>query len=163
LGNNAQAVGSGATAVGAGAQAVGNNSVAIGQGSVANRPNSVSVGNASTGMTRQITNVAPGTAGTDAVNVNQFNAGMNSAVSQSEAYAASGIAKAAALQQTPIFGNTGNSLTAGVGHYDGKSAIGLQYSHLMNAGKDPSFLSFGIASGSGDSTPLIHAGVSFGW
>nr|WP_242684344.1 YadA family autotransporter adhesin [Paraburkholderia hospita] len=47
----------------------------MGQGSVADRANSVSVGSA--GNERQITNVAAGTAGTDAVNVDQLNAVKN--------------------------------------------------------------------------------------
>ncbi|WP_244136407.1 YadA-like family protein [Burkholderia sp. BCC0405] len=51
-------------------QAAATNSVALGAGSVANRINSISVGNV--GAERQITNVATGTAGTDAVNVDQL-------------------------------------------------------------------------------------------
>lgn len=53
------------------ATASGKNSVAVGQGSVADRDNSFSVGAA--GNERQMTNVAAGTAPTDAVNVKQLN------------------------------------------------------------------------------------------
>ena len=60
------------TALGVGAQANGANSVAIGGGSIATAPNTVSFG--SPGNERRLTNVAPGIAGTDAVNVNQLNA-----------------------------------------------------------------------------------------
>jgi len=47
--------------------------VALGQGSVANKANAVSVGDAATGLTRTIQNVATGVNGTDAVNLNQLN------------------------------------------------------------------------------------------
>jgi autotransporter adhesin len=71
-GNNAVASGNNSTALGDDAQATASNSVAIGQGSVADRADSVSVGAA--GKERQITNVAAGTADTDAVNVGQLQA-----------------------------------------------------------------------------------------
>ncbi|MET3650371.1 YadA-like family protein [Dyella japonica] len=69
-GNGAVASGSSSTAVGNGAQATGSNSVAVGADAVADRDNTVSVGSA--GKERQITNVAAGTADTDAVNVSQL-------------------------------------------------------------------------------------------
>jgi len=59
-----------AVAIGGNAQATANNAVALGANSVADRENSVSVGSA--GNERQITNVAAGTADTDAVNVSQL-------------------------------------------------------------------------------------------
>jgi X-X-X-Leu-X-X-Gly heptad repeat protein len=160
LGADSNAAGANSVALGYAATANGNNSVALGAGSVANRANSVSVGSAQ--QQRQITNVAPGTAGTDAVNVNQ----LNSAVGQlrsgiTKAY--SGIAQVAALAQTPVFGASGNSLTAGVGTYAGQSAIGVQYSHLLRSGDRPAFVSFGVAASSGTESVLAHAGVSFGW
>lgn len=71
-GADSAATGNFSTAEGAFARAQGTGSVALGAGSEANRANSVSVGNSQTGLTRQITNVAPGTQGTDAVNVNQL-------------------------------------------------------------------------------------------
>ncbi|MBU2409990.1 MAG: hypothetical protein KKC79_15245, partial [Gammaproteobacteria bacterium] len=59
------------TAVGSGATSTGTNSVALGTNSSdGGRANVVSVG--ASGSERQITNVAAGTAGTDAVNVNQL-------------------------------------------------------------------------------------------
>jgi|GEM_PF-677181 len=69
-GNGSVASGSSSTAVGNGAQATGSNSVAVGADAVADRDNTVSVGSA--GKERQITNVAAGTADTDAVNVSQL-------------------------------------------------------------------------------------------
>ncbi|KDR26948.1 hypothetical protein BG57_23980 [Caballeronia grimmiae] len=79
-GANSIASGNGATAIGAGSQATADNSVALGQNSVADRANTVSVGTA--GGERQVTNVAEGTQGTDAVNVNQ----LNDAKSQANSY-----------------------------------------------------------------------------
>ena len=69
---DSQAMGVDSVAIGGNAQAWDEGSVALGANSVANRPNSVSVG--SVGKERQITNVAAGTADTDAVNVSQLKA-----------------------------------------------------------------------------------------
>jgi autotransporter adhesin len=71
--------------VGQGATSTGSNSVAIGAGSDdGGRANVVSVGSAET--PRQVTNVAAGTAPTDAVNVQQLNSGVSSAVTQANSY-----------------------------------------------------------------------------
>lgn len=68
-----KALGINSTTVGSGAVSTGTNSVALGNNSRDDgRANVESVGTA--GGERQITNVAPGTAGTDATNVNQLNA-----------------------------------------------------------------------------------------
>lgn len=72
VGANAKATGANATAVGANTTVSGANAVALGNGSVADRDNSVSVG--AVGAERQITNVADGTADTDAANVRQVKA-----------------------------------------------------------------------------------------
>jgi trimeric autotransporter adhesin len=61
------------TAIGQGASATATGAVAIGQGSVADQANTVSVG--SVGNERRVTNVATGTATTDAANVGQVQAG----------------------------------------------------------------------------------------
>ncbi|WP_336600034.1 YadA family autotransporter adhesin [Paraburkholderia bengalensis] len=78
LGSQATASAAASTALGSGAQATASNAVALGPGSVANRANTVSVG--SLGNERQITNVADATQGTDAVNLNQMTAAIESAV-----------------------------------------------------------------------------------
>ncbi|MEP6906400.1 MAG: YadA-like family protein [Pseudoxanthomonas sp.] len=70
IGPVATASGSNSVAMGNGASASADNAVAIGAGSVADRADTVSVG--SVGSTRQIINVAAGTATTDAVNVGQL-------------------------------------------------------------------------------------------
>lgn len=74
IGWGAQAhAGQGAIALGANANASGENSVALGADSVADRDNVVSVGWGLGGNgTRQVINVANGTEGTDAVNVQQL-------------------------------------------------------------------------------------------
>lgn len=94
VGANSSAIGADSTAVGAGSSAALDGSVAVGSNSVANviagtsgylangntsstwvsTAAAVSVGNASEGVTRQITSVAAGTEDTDAVNVAQLKA-----------------------------------------------------------------------------------------
>jgi trimeric autotransporter adhesin len=69
---DSQAIGTDSVAIGGNARAQADNSVALGANSVADRANSVSVG--AIGSERQITNVAAGTADTDAVNLAQLKA-----------------------------------------------------------------------------------------
>ncbi|MFV3369546.1 YadA-like family protein [Pseudomonas sp. NY15435] len=101
IGGGAQAGGSGSVALGDNAQATGNGNVALGQNasdagrgaetpyvgkySGANNDNvvgTVSVGNAATGETRTISNVADGVADNDAVNLRQ----LDGAVAESKSY-----------------------------------------------------------------------------
>jgi len=84
IGPNANASGDDSVAIGNHASATAPDSVAIGTGSVADRPDSVSVG--SVGEERQITNVAAGTADTDAANVGQMNAGDARTLADARAY-----------------------------------------------------------------------------
>ena len=85
VGNNTQATGNGSTALGAGATSTGAGSTAIGAGSSdGGRAGVVAVGSSNT--TRQVINVAAGTASTDAVNVQQLNAGVSNAISQANSY-----------------------------------------------------------------------------
>ncbi|VXB00078.1 conserved hypothetical protein [Luteimonas sp. 9C] len=110
LGNQSQATGAGSTAVGQGAKATATNSTALGQGATASHGNSVALGagsattvgaqsnynaayvgnSTSTGEVnvggRTITGLAPGIAGTDAVNVNQLNGGVNQAINVANQY-----------------------------------------------------------------------------
>jgi autotransporter adhesin len=71
-GGGAWSGGINSTALGNAAESRGANSVALGADSIADRDNTVSVGGG--GNTRQITNVADGTQGNDAVNKNQLDA-----------------------------------------------------------------------------------------
>ncbi|HEV7835641.1 MAG TPA: YadA-like family protein [Caballeronia sp.] len=86
VGANTSASANNAVAVGANASATANNSVALGAGSVADRANAVSVGTTSAGGQRQVTNVAAGTEGTDAVNVNQMQQSVNTGVKSAKGY-----------------------------------------------------------------------------
>ncbi|HEY4353678.1 MAG TPA: ESPR-type extended signal peptide-containing protein, partial [Paraburkholderia sp.] len=76
LGGHSLASADSSTALGAHASALARNSVALGYDSISTRANTVSVGRQ--GGERQIVNLAAGSAGTDAVNVNQLNAAIAS-------------------------------------------------------------------------------------
>ncbi|WP_081770032.1 YadA-like family protein [Luteimonas huabeiensis] len=110
VGNQSVASGAGSTALGQGATASAADSTALGHGATASHGNSVALGagsattvgaqasynaayvgnSSSTGEVnvggRTVTGVAPGIAGTDAVNVNQLNAGVNHAIGAANAY-----------------------------------------------------------------------------
>lgn len=135
-----------AGSIGSTATATGKNSVAVGQGSVADRDNSFSVG--SKGNERQVTNVADGTAPTDAVNVRQLNANIAGAQQQSNNYtdqrinqvykdmdglkkdAYAGTAAAMALGNLPQSWAPGRGIvTAGAANYRGQSAFAAGYSY----------------------------------
>jgi YadA-like C-terminal region./Haemagglutinin. len=104
----------------------------LGSGSVANEANSVSVGNSATGMTRQITNVAPGTAPTDAVNVSQLHQSIGNAVSLSNKFAASGIAAALAMPGSPILCPGMGYVGVQTGEYDGQTAVGARFTYQVS-------------------------------
>nr|WP_206958493.1 YadA-like family protein [Trinickia acidisoli] len=127
IGSNSLASGNNAVALGAAATATATNSVALGANSIATTPNSVSVG--SPGNERTITNVAPGVNPTDAVNVEQLNAGINNLQSQittnqQEAYAGTAAAMAAAgLRYDDSPGKV--SMAAATGYYHGQAALAI--------------------------------------
>jgi autotransporter adhesin len=141
-GASASATGSQSVAVGANTSATGQNSVALGAGSVADRDNSVSVGSST--QQRQITNVAAGTADTDAVDVGQLNSSVAQGVQQANNYtdqrlnatnqavndvakgAYGGIAAATALTMIPEV-DPGKTLSFGIGAstYKGYQAVAL--------------------------------------
>ena len=167
-GANAQAGGANAVALGAGSNASADNSVALGQGSIADRANTVSVGAA--GQERQITNVAAGVQGTDAVNVNQLNQGMGSAVGQAKAYTDDqvrsarkdgygGAAAAIAMAGLPQAVLPGRGMVAmAAGTYGGQSAMALGVSKLSDTGKWAYKLQ-GTASTRGELGGSIGAGM----
>jgi autotransporter adhesin len=129
VGDNSAAVGNNSVALGANATANGTNSVALGQGSVANRDNSVSVG--STSQQRQITNVAPGTAGTDAVNVNQMNAAVAGVQQnlQNQINGVGAMGMAAAQIAGPAFAGK-SAAGVGVAGVGNQQAIAIGISHV---------------------------------
>jgi autotransporter adhesin len=139
VGNGSQATGSNSTAVGVGATSSGNSSAAVGAGSDdGGRSNVVSVGTAVS--QRQVTNVAAATDGTDAVNLNQLNAGIAQAngytdqridalqgnINSVARNAYSGIAAATALTMIPEVDNN-KTLAMGIGTagYRGYQAVAI--------------------------------------
>jgi autotransporter adhesin len=144
VGQNAVVTGNGSVAMGNGAQASASNAVALGENSVADRANTVSVGAA--GSERQITNVAPGTQGTDAVNVNQLNQSAGNTLKQANDYtdsktegarrdAYAGTAAALAVAGLPQAVLPGRGMVAvGGGTYGGQSAVAIGISQLSDNG-----------------------------
>jgi trimeric autotransporter adhesin len=175
LGALASATGAQATAIGSGAKASAANSVALGANSVADRDNTVSVGSA--GNERQVTNVAAGTQGTDAVNVDQMNQGITQGVSQANAYtdrrfnalgdqvssvargAYSGIAAATALTMIPDV-DPGKTIAVGVGtaNYKGYQAAALGASARIAAN-----IKVKLGAGISAEGTAVGAGASYQW
>ncbi|AOL05815.1 hypothetical protein WI95_17385 [Burkholderia contaminans] len=130
IGNGSVASGNNSSAVGQGSVASGNNAVALGAGSVADRDNAVSVGSA--GNERQITNVAAGTAPTDAVNLQQ----MNNAVSSARQDAMGGVAAAMAVAGLPQSTQPGRTFMAmGASTYGGEYGTAMGLSYMTRDGK----------------------------
>ena len=108
----------------------GSNSIAIGAGSSDDkRKNVVSVGNATKGLNRTITNVAPGKYGTDAVNMNQLYGvagGLSKQINDVKKKSSAGIAGAVALGMLPQSNIPGDALVSiGTGYHDSESAVAL--------------------------------------
>ena len=159
VGAESNAAGANSAAYGAGAVANGNNSVALGSGSVANRANSVSVGNAHTGLDRQITNVAPGTAPTDAVNLSQLNQSVGNAITQTNKFAASGIAAALAMPGSPTLCPGMGYVGLQTGEYDGQTAVGARFTYQMSKHWNANI---GVSGGTGTYGHVaVTAGVGY--
>jgi autotransporter adhesin len=113
-----------------------NNSVALGANSIADRDNTVSVG--APGAERQITNVADGTAPTDAVNVRQFNSAVNSVRDDLQKYrkdSNAGSASAVALSMLPQAPAPGKSVVGvAVGNYAGQTGFAVGVSTYLPGG-----------------------------
>lgn len=158
IGQGSQAVGSNSTAIGAGAVAIGNNSVALGQGSAAVEDNTVSVGNSTTGMTRRITNVAPGIAPTDAVNVEQFLAGLGALNAELSSRIDQTGAISSAMSEIQLPRGAYNGLGVGLGTQGGQSAIAFGLIGTIS----PNMLIKVTAGNSGQETN-VAAGLTLGW
>ncbi|UEP26222.1 YadA-like family protein [Burkholderia ambifaria] len=136
-----------AGSIGATATATGKNAVAVGQGSVADRDNSFSVG--AKGNERQVTNVAAGTAPTDAVNVQQLNDNLNATSTQAKGYTDQrigqvynsfndlkkdmygGVASAMAVAGLPQPTGAGRSMvSAATSNYHGQQGFAAGYSYV---------------------------------
>jgi autotransporter adhesin len=152
-GNAAQAIGNGSVAIGGGATASAPNSVAIGENSVASQTNTVSVGSA--GNERRITNIAAGQAPTDAVNMQQFQGGMNEIARN----AYSGTASAIALTMVPEV-DTSKNLAIGVGTagYKGYQAVAVGLSARVTQN-----LKVKLGAGISAATTTVGAGAAYQW
>ncbi|MCA8003189.1 ESPR-type extended signal peptide-containing protein [Burkholderia metallica] len=136
IGQGAVASGDSSTAVGQGSKATGSGSVAIGAGSVADRDNSVSVGSA--GHERQITNVADGTAPTDAVNVRQMEQRFgetNRMINDVAKNAYAGVAAAMAMPNLTPSQPGKTVVAAGAANYKSGSAIAAGATYRTRDGK----------------------------
>ncbi|WP_322005407.1 ESPR-type extended signal peptide-containing protein [Paraburkholderia tropica] len=156
-GGGAVASGTASTAIGDQAHATGTNAVALGANSVADRANSVSVG--SIGNERQITNVANGTAPTDAVNLGQLNSafsGVNSRIDDVDRDARRGIAAASALNVVTPYLPGRTTMNAGVAAYRGQAALGIGVSRWNEKGSVN--YNLGVSSAGGNST-IVRAGL----
>ncbi|MPV54954.1 adhesin [Burkholderia sp. HI2761] len=141
-----------AGAIGSTATATGKNAVAVGQGSVADRDNSFSVG--AKGSERQITNVAAGTAPTDAVNVQQLNDNLATASTQAKGYTDQrigqvynsfndlkkdmygGVASAMAVAGLPQPTGAGRSMvSAATSNYHGQQGFAAGYSYVTESNR----------------------------
>lgn len=161
VGAGAYAVGHNATAVGFDASAVAENSVAVGAGSAAQRPYAVSVGNASQNLTRQITNVAPGTALTDAVNLGQLQAANQRTLDKANAFAARGVAAALAMPTLMPTAPGKTALGANIASYAGYGAIGIDFAHRLQY-HNVAF-NAGVSLPTDGSRVAVRFGVSTEW
>ncbi|QSX74700.1 YadA-like family protein [Lysobacter arenosi] len=180
LGDHATAAGKNSVAIGndAKATAAGTNSVALGNGSIADRADSVSVGSA--GHERTVSNVARGTADTDAVNVGLLNDRINALGNSSNAYtdkmvndvwsnlkeeidhsnrqANRGIAAASALINVTPYVPGHTTVNAGVAGYRGESALGVGVSRWSENGRVN--LNAGVSAAQGDE-PVYRVGIGY--
>ena len=163
IGTGAIASGANSVALGNGAVASGANSVALGAGALADRPNTVSVGNTLTGSARQITNVAAGTAPTDAVNLEQFQAGLDGfsgiVAGEARAYARRGIAAALAVPNLTLEAGHKQVFGGSFGYYDGYTAVGIAYARRINNNAQ---INLGVSGGEA-SEVAVRGGFQIGW
>jgi autotransporter adhesin len=162
IGTNSKVTGTDSTAIGTNSQATANNSVALGANSVATRDNTVSVG--APGAERQITNVADGTAPTDAVNVRQLNGAINSVRDDMQRYrrdANAGSASAIAMANLPQAVLPGEKVVSlAAGNYSGQSAMALGVSVATQKWMVKGSVSTGV---SGHGAVGAGAGVGYRW
>nr|WP_244196236.1 YadA C-terminal domain-containing protein [Paraburkholderia susongensis] len=139
---------------------------------MADRANTVSVG--APGEERQITNVAPGTQGTDAVNVNQLNAAQAAAnaytdkqfgalqdgINSTARNAYSGVAMAGALAGLPQV-EPGKALMvgAGIGNYGGYTAVAVGASARVAPN---TIVKMGVSTVNG-SRVMVNGGIGYSW
>ena len=152
-GPSSSASGTNSTAIGSGATSSGNNSVALGAGSTdGGDSNVVSVGSAT--QQRQITNVAAGTAPTDAANVGQVDAAVQTAENWAQSYtnqqlaninqnlnaiaarANAGVASAMAMAGLPqAYQPNQNGAAVALGSFHGQAGIAVGLSTITESGR----------------------------
>ncbi|MEX3931800.1 YadA family autotransporter adhesin [Paraburkholderia phymatum] len=169
LGYQALANAPGAVAIGANANASASNSVALGAGSVADQANTVSVGSA--GNERRITNVAAGANPTDAANVSQLMSMQNNVTNvyntlssdikhvASVAYSGVAMSMALAADYMPKLDPGQYGVGAGVGTFQGYSALGLNFKSLSESGR----WSWGAGIAATAKQIGANAGVGYKW
>lgn len=139
----------------------GENSVALGSSSVASEDNVISVGDASSGFYRRITNVADPINDHDAVNKRYVDTSINSLRSEIGDLRSDmnrGIALSAALASSPsIDSGKDSAMSVSSGFYKGSSALALAYSRRVG-----SISLVGALSKSGGDT-ASRASVNFSW
>ncbi|WP_105131986.1 ESPR-type extended signal peptide-containing protein [Burkholderia sp. BE12] len=136
IGQGSVASGENSTAIGQGSSATAGNSVALGQGSVADREGTVSVGSAD--QQRQITNVAEGTAQTDAVNVGQLERRIgdtNRMINDVAKNAYAGVAAAMAMPNMTPSQPGKTVVAAGAANYKSGSAVAAGATYRSRNGK----------------------------
>jgi autotransporter adhesin len=177
VGQNATASGNNAVAVGQNASASANNSVALGAGSVADEANTVSVG--SSGHERRVTNVAAGTADTDAVNLGQLNSGLADTLGKANDYTDSevgkvrqdlrsvsrksfaGISAAVAMGQAPMPSAVGKTdLAVHTGLFENYAGVGVAFSHRLNTAA-PLAIDGGFAHSGSENIGRVGFSVEF--
>lgn len=148
---------------------VGNTSINSNGVSIANGPSMTSTGINAGGQT--ITNVAPGVNGTDAVNVNQLNAGLGTVnnnlnalrqdVLDNRKEARAGVAGAMAMAGMPQAYLPGKSMVAaGAASFKGQTAIAIGLSKISDNGKWVTKIT-GSANTRGDVGVAIGAGYQW--
>ena len=159
IGNESEASGYSAIAFGYKAKADGRRSIALGDRSVTTGDSSVSLGSdsndggrsnvisvGSEGAERQVTNVAPGTQGTDAVNLNQLSqmgaqinnqfGNLQHQIDANRREANAGTAGAMAMAGMPQAYMPGKSmLAAGAASFRGESALAVGMSSITDNGR----------------------------
>ena len=157
-GYGATASATNAIALGTNANASAANSVALGANSVADQANTVSVGSA--GNERRITNVAPGIADTDAVNMSQlrgFNTTINNRIDDLDDKLSGGVASAIALQ-APMLNVPGKTtMRFGIGYFRGEAALGVSLRKTADNGR------WSLTAGVSGSRGGVAAGAGVEW
>ncbi|MET3184359.1 UNVERIFIED_ORG: autotransporter adhesin [Variovorax guangxiensis] len=101
--------------------------------------NQVTLGNGQAPGGTRVSNVAPGVAPTDAVNLGQLTAAqsqLQSQINKTQRIAYSGVAMATAMSSMPQAMTPGKTLMSmGVGNYSGYSAVAIGFSSRSNDGK----------------------------